>query len=276
MLVFFQVLNSTDKSKPKTVVRAMEANVAAKSGQLQPTSLQHANQSPRGHSKSDASKTSHGKFLVLKPTWENGVSPTLKDVASPTHNSTSKAADSQLPVSPSVASSSLRSPHHLKNPSLDRKVAALSLKSGSTLERKPSSSQVQSRNDFFNLIKMKTSMNNSTVLQDSGHVISSPTVEKPDVVIGEVVSAPASPHASGNGAEMTSHGATGEEVQRFSVGENTMSSSETVYPDEKEAAFLRSLGWEENSGEDEGLTEEEINAFYQEVKKSWLVQILTL
>ncbi|KAG7980864.1 hypothetical protein I3843_05G205000 [Carya illinoinensis] len=262
------VLNSTDKSKPKTVVRAMEANVAAKSGQLQPTSLQHVNQSPRGgHSKSDASKTSHGKFLVLKPTWENGVSPTLKDVASPTHNSTSKAADSQLPISPSVASSPLRSPHHLKNSSLDRKVAALNLKSGSTLERKPSLSQVQSRNDFFNLIKMKTSTNNSTVLQDSGHVISSPTVEKSDVVIGEVVSAPASPHATRIGAEMTSDGDTCDAAQRFSVGENNMSSSETVYPDEKEAAFLRSLGWEENSGEDEGLTEEEINAFYQECMK---------
>ncbi|KAG2709154.1 hypothetical protein I3760_05G225500 [Carya illinoinensis] len=231
-------------------------------------SIQHVNQSPRGgHSKSDASKTSHGKFLVLKPTWENGVSPTLKDVASPTHNSTSKAADSQLPISPSVASSPLRSPHHLKNSSLDRKVAALNLKSGSTLERKPSLSQVQSRNDFFNLIKMKTSTNNSTVLQDSGHVISSTTVEKSDVVIGEVVSAPASPHATRIGAEMTSDGDTCDAAQRFSVGENNMSSSETVYPDEKEAAFLRSLGWEENSGEDEGLTEEEINAFYQECMK---------
>ncbi|KAK8483131.1 hypothetical protein V6N12_018138, partial [Hibiscus sabdariffa] len=36
-----------------------------------------------------------------------------------------------------------------------------------------------------------------------------------------------------------------------------------VRSNEEEAAFLRSLGWEENSGEDEGLTEEEINTFYQ-------------
>lgn len=40
-----------------------------------------------------------------------------------------------------------------------------------------------------------------------------------------------------------------------------------LYPEEEEVSFLRSLGWpwEENSGEDEGLTEEEINAFCSKV-----------
>lgn len=37
-----------------------------------------------------------------------------------------------------------------------------------------------------------------------------------------------------------------------------------VGSEEEEAAFLRSLGWEENAGGEEGLTEEEINSFYQE------------
>lgn len=258
------------------MVRTVDANASAKSVQLQPSSLQHANQSPRGgHVKSDASKPSQGKFLVLKPTWENGVCPASKDVASPTNNATSKAADSQLPVTASVASTPLRSPQNIKNSSVERKVAALNLKSGATLERRPSLSQVQSRNDFFNLIKKKTSMNNSTVLPDSGPAVSSPTMEKSDEVVREVISAPASPCASENGGEMNSNGDSCEEVQRFSVaGENDMSSSATVYPDEEEAAFLRSLGWEENSGEDEGLTEEEITAFYQEVKKYCLVQLL--
>lgn len=265
------VLNSTDKSKPKTAVRANEVNVAAKSGQLQPSSLQHANQSLRGgHAKSDASKTSHGKFLVLKPTWENGVSPTQKDIPSPTSNATSKAPDSHLAVTPSVASTStpLRSPKNLKNIPVERKVAALNLKSGPALERRPSLSQVQSRNDFFNLLKKKTSTSTSTVLPGPGPVISSPTMEKSDEVTREVLSASESPHAAENGDEMTSNGDTCEEVQRFSVvGEGNMSCTATVYPDEEEAAFLRSLGWEENSGEDEGLTEEEINAFYQEYMK---------
>ncbi|KAK8476253.1 hypothetical protein V6N11_017813, partial [Hibiscus sabdariffa] len=50
--------------------------------------------------------------------------------------------------------------------------------------------------------------------------------------------------------------------------EKNMSATVMVYPEEEEeAAFLRSLGWEENNGEDEGLTEEEINAFYQEYLK---------
>ena len=39
-----------------------------------------------------------------------------------------------------------------------------------------------------------------------------------------------------------------------------------VYPDEERAVFLRPLGWEKNSGEGEGLTEEEINAFHEYMK----------
>lgn len=258
------------------MVRTIDANVAAKSGQLQPSSsLLLANQSPRGgHAKSDALKTSHGKFLVLKPTWENGVSHTPKDVSRPINNPTGKAEDNQLPVTSSVGPPPMRSPHNHRNSSLEHKVAALNLKSGSTLERKPSLSQSQSRNDFFNLLKKKTSTNNSTVLPDSGPFITSPTMEKS--MTGQVITASASSHATENGAEMTSNGDTCVEIQRYSVGENDMSSSETVYPDEEEAAFLRSLGWEENSGEDEGLTEEEINDFYQEVKNSCLVQLLLL
>jgi len=46
-------------------------------------------------------------------------------------------------------------------------------------------------------------------------------------------------------------------VNRYSV----MGGSE-----EEENAFLRSLGWEENAGGEEALTEEEINSFYQEMK----------
>lgn len=39
---------------------------------------------------------------------------------------------------------------------------------------------------------------------------------------------------------------------------------EKLAPDEEEAAFLRSLGWEENTGE-EALTREEIESFLSEV-----------
>ncbi|KAI4337760.1 hypothetical protein L6164_016136 [Bauhinia variegata] len=128
------------------------------------------------------------------------------------------------------------------------------------MDKKPSLSQVQSRNDFFNLIKKKTLMNSPTVMPDSGPGNSSPTIQKSGEVTREVVSPPASPQTLGNSAEVTSNGDAHKEVH--------------ILPDSKEKdttpeefAFLRSLGWEENSGEDEGaLTEEEINAFYRKFK----------
>lgn len=259
----FQALNSSDKSKPKAAVRAGELNAPAKGGQQQPSQLHQANQSLHGGPvKSDAPKTSHGKFLVLKPVWENGVS-SPKDVTSPTNNASSRAANSPLAVAPPVVSAPSRSPNNPKISAVERKVAALDLKSGSTLEKRPLS-QVQSRNDFFNLLKKKTSVNNSITLPDSGPNISSPTLEKSGDITREVYSDPASPCIENGGDEVTGNGDGSEEVQRFSG----TGPSAAVYPDEEEARFLRSLGWEENSGDDGGLTEEEINAFYDQVRKS--------
>ncbi|WCJ23629.1 hypothetical protein M5689_005643 [Euphorbia peplus] len=100
---------------------------------------------------------------------------------------------------------------------------SMNLKSGYNLEKRPSVSQTQSRIDFFNLLKKKTSTSTCTTLP-------------------EAESNPSSPQAIENG---------NEELQRLS--------------DEKEAAFLRSVGWEENAVEDEALTEEEINTFLQEL-----------
>lgn len=238
-------------------------NAPVKGGQQQPSQSHQANQSLHGGPvKSDAPKTSHGKFLVLKPVRENGVS-SPKDVTSPTNNASNRAANSPLAVAPPVVSAPSRSPNNPKISAVERKVAALDLKSGSSLEKRPSLSQVQSRNDFFNLLKKKTSVNNSITLPDSGPNISSPTMEKSGDITGEVYSDPASPCIE-NGDEVTGNGDSSEEVQRFSG----TGPSAAVYPDEEEARFLRSLGWEENSGDDGGLTEEEINAFYDQVRKS--------
>ncbi|KAB2617193.1 mediator of RNA polymerase II transcription subunit 1 [Pyrus ussuriensis x Pyrus communis] len=254
------VLSSSDKSKPKAAARPGETNAPVKVGQQQPSQLQ--NQSLRGGSvKSDAPKTS--KFLVLKPVWENGVSSSSKDVTSPTSNA-SRAANSPLAVAPPVASVPLRSPNHQKLSSVDRKVAALDLKSGSTLEKRPSLSQVQSRNDFFKRLKNKTLMNSTITLPDSAPIISSPTMEKSGDITRELFIDPASPHTIENGALVTGNGDSSEDVQKFS----DTGPSAAVYPDEEEARFLRSLGWEENSGDDGGLTEEEINAFYDQYMKS--------
>ncbi|KAL6184851.1 hypothetical protein ACLB2K_046251 [Fragaria x ananassa] len=256
-------LSSSDKLKPKPAVRAGEMIAPVKGGQQQPSQSHHANQSLHGGPvKSDAPKTSHGKgFLVLKPVWENGIS-SPKDVTSPTSNASSRAANSPLAVAPPVVSAPSRSPNNPKLLAVERKVAALDLKSGATLEKRPSLSQVQSRNDFFNLLKKKTSVNSSITLPDSGPNISPPTIEKSGDITGEVFSDPASPHIE-NGGEVTGNGVSSEEVQRFSG----TGPSAAVYPDEEEARFLRSLGWEENSGDDGGLTEEEINAFYDQYMK---------
>jgi len=253
-------------------------NAVTKSVPLQPSALHIASQSVRSiNAKVDAPKTS-GKFTDLKSVvWENGASPTSKDVSHPTNYSNSKSGSHPAAAS---ASTPLRNPNNLKS-STERKSASLDLKLGPSLDKKHSISQVQSRNDFFNLIKKKTLMNSSAVLPDSGPMVSSPMVEKSDEVNREIVNESASPQSLGNGTELTSNGNAHahEEVHRLSDNEDKESiPCSTIYPDEEEAAFLRSLGWEENSDEDEGLTEEEINAFYQEVRisRSSLVLIIII
>lgn len=240
-------------------------NVATKSAPQQPSALHIASQSVRSvNAKVDVPKTS-GKFTDLKSVvWENGASPTSKDVSNPTNYANSKSAN-QHSVASAAAPTPVRNPSNLNSPR-ERKPASLDLKLGSTLDKKQSISQVKSRNDFFNLLKNKTATNSSTVFPDSSQMVSSPTLEKSGEVNRESVMASASPQSVGNAAKPTSNGNahTHEELCRIS-DDDEKNSTATVYPDEEEAAFLRSLGWEENSDEDEGLTEEEINAFYQEV-----------
>ncbi|CAJ2648511.1 unnamed protein product [Trifolium pratense] len=261
-------LNSSEKSKPKTAVRNAEINLATKSAPQQPSALHIASQSVRtANAKVDVPKTS-GKFTDLKSVvWENGASPSSKDVSNPTNYGNSKLAN-QNAVASAAAPTLVKNPNNLKSPT-KRKPASLDLKLGSTLDKKQSISQMKSRNDFFNLLKNKTVTNSSAVLPDSGQMVSSPTLENSGEVNKESAVPSASPQSVGNGAEMTRNGNahSHEELCRISDEKKDSISRATVYPDEEEAAFLRSLGWEENSDEDEGLTEEEINAFYQECKK---------
>ncbi|XP_022141430.1 flocculation protein FLO11 isoform X3 [Momordica charantia] len=260
------VLNSSDKSKPKLASRTGELNVTIKGGQPQPLPVHHTNQTRGGHVKSDAQKSSHGKFLVLKPR-ENGVSLAVKDVPSPTSNANNMAANSQFALAPSVPHAPLRSPNNSNVSSVERKIASLDLKSGSTLEKRPSLSQVQSRNDFFNLIKKKTPKSSSAILSDSCPAVKSPTIGQSNELTREEINIPASPRVVENGAVETRNGDSSEEVQAScDSGEKLASHVGAESLDEEEAAFLRSLGWDESYGEDEGLTEEEINSFYEELQ----------
>lgn len=248
------VVNSSEKLKqqPKTTVRTNETIGAVKIGQQAFQS--QSNQSLRaGQSKSDVPKTSHGgKFLVLKPVWENGVASTARD-----GSSIARVATSQVPVAPVAPAPPLLNPNHA---TIERKTSNLTPKS--IAEKKASLAQAQSRNDFFNLMRKKNSLNASGITPDSG-----PTTENSGV-IKEAGSSPESPRViTENGNKITSNGDSLEGHGFMSNVEKTSCLDEAVYPDEEEAAFLRSLGWEESSGEDEGLTEEEINAFYQEYMK---------
>ncbi|KAE8728324.1 Mitogen-activated protein kinase kinase kinase 1, putative isoform 1 [Hibiscus syriacus] len=254
------VLNSVDKSKGKPAARTSEINIVMKGGQQQPSLIHHGNQSPHsGHVKSDMPKTS-GKLLVLKPGWENGVSsPTQKDV-SPT------SVNSKVTISPQAVGPTRKS----NSPKLsagERKVVALNPVAEFSVEKRPSLARTQSRNDFFNLLKKKTSAKTCAGHSDSHAHISSSTSEKSEVT-KEVVSASSTACANENGTAATNNGDACQESQSFAYdGEKNMDTSSMTHPDEEEAAFLRSLGWDENAGEDEGLTEEEINAFYQECMK---------
>ncbi|PSS31769.1 Endochitinase [Actinidia chinensis var. chinensis] len=253
---------SSDKSKAKTAVRTSEMNGAAKCVLQQPHSAPLGNQSlPAGQGRSDASQPSHaGKFLILKSLRENGVSSVANDVSNPINNS-SRVANSQLPTAPVALSTPLKSPNTSKISTIEHKVAALALNSGITLEKRPSLAQAKSRSDFFNLMRKKTSSNTSATLSDSGVAALYPPGEKSGAAVkGD--KAPVSPCVTEGGieGEVSSNGDTHE-------GGKNLFLNGSVYPDEEEAAFLRSLGWEENTEEDDGLTEEEINAFYEEYMK---------
>lgn len=228
------------------------------------------NHSPRGGSaKSEVSKTSSlGKLHVLKPSRErNGISPTAKDSLSPTSNS-SKLPNSPLAVAPSVVGSA-----PLRNPSNNPVLAGVERKPPVAILEKRSTVQAQSRNDFFNSMRKKSMTNSSAAIPDSGSSVLTCVLDKPSE-IGTVVpvshgrdetpvDGSGGDHRFRNKDDLTCNGEACDGLEQcLNNGKN-----HPRYSEEEEAAFLRSLGWEENAGEDEGLTEEEINAFYRDISK---------
>lgn len=233
-----------------------------------------------------------GKLHILKPSRErNGVSLTTKDSLSP--RMSSSRGNSPLAATQSAAgSASLRSPRNNSTiAGADRRPSAAL----TGVEKRPTS-QAQSRNDFFNLMRKKSLANPASAAPENGPAVPSSVSERCDELTTEVVAAPVTPKGSDivssensdldwsnekrddkndNGSNQACgvspndpddvNGDACHVSQKFlDNDEKHLSSVEVLYPDEEEAAFLRSLGWEEN-GDDEGLTEEEISAFYKEV-----------
>ncbi|PIN10560.1 hypothetical protein CDL12_16845 [Handroanthus impetiginosus] len=248
-----QVLNSSDKQKSKVGQphHPLSSSVTV-------------NHSPRGGPvKGDFSKASNvGKLQVLKTVREkNGAIPVVKDNLSPT--SGAKAVSSTLADSSSVSGPAVtRGPPNNAVP--DRKPVL------TVLEKRPTS-QAQSRNDFFNLVRKKsmTSPNSASdmAMPNSPSVLDTGTeVEVMPATNTQAVDVPASLNLSvGHLSEEKADVACNGDPKYVSNGMEHPS-SDPIIPEEEEAAFLRSLGWEENDDEG-GLTEEEINAFYKDLSK---------
>ncbi|KAL2477512.1 hypothetical protein Fot_46526 [Forsythia ovata] len=271
-------------SMPKPLVLTSSDKQKTKGGQQQhpispSLSVSH---SPRGGLvKSDVSKTSNvGKLHVLKPARErNAVSSAAKDNLSPT--SGSKLVNSHLLMAPSASGSAsvMGLPNNSIIPSAEHRPVL------TALEKRPTP-QAQSRNDFFKLMRKKSMANSSSVLDqsmanslsvsDHGTAVSPPASDKVgelEVTASSTLNAGDAPsrvslsegHLSDKNGDLTCNGDACERQKYVRNGKKNQS-SDPVISEEEEAAFLRSMGWEENADEG-GLTEEEISAFYRDVTK---------
>lgn len=251
-------VNLAEKSKTK--VSKMAEYSTVKVGQH--LSSQFVNLTLRSNIKSDVPKTSQpGNFHVLNRE-KNGVSPTDKDNLHPRNGSRVAPSPSGIPL---AAISYLTGQVH---PKLKVNGKASALSSSSFGEKKPPSSQAQNRNDFFNSLRKKSSSSQANTNQEDPRCkVSAPSLEKLDEVAVSNKQKVASPVMS---------------TSQFSVENGNCSGSfktieepERLVPDEEEAAFLRSLGWEENAGE-EALTPEEIESFLSEYEKKMPVSKLKI
>ncbi|XWS40305.1 hypothetical protein CRYUN_Cryun18bG0129200 [Craigia yunnanensis] len=265
---------------PKTLVVSPSEKSKPKVGQQQQHPSLSVNYTRGGTSRSDSLKVSNdSRLCILKPSREsNGVSLTTKDNLSPT-NGSSKLVNSSLSVTPTAAASapirsSGNSPRFV---TAERNQTPFRI----PIEKRPTA-QAQSRNDFFNLLKKKSTTNSASSVLDPGPAVSPSVSEKSDELgtensctsvtlqYGGVSSSEISitDLPTDNRCEITHNGDASAGSQQCSCnGDRPSSPDAFLYPDEKEAAFLRSLGWEENTGDDEGLTEEEISAFFKEYLK---------
>ncbi|GER37775.1 ABC-2 type transporter family protein [Striga asiatica] len=248
------VPSSIDKSKHPKASGKNNETILSKLVHPQPHSSQLPNQSHAGQIKPDSASTSHAsKFIVLKPGRE--VAP-LGGKDGLSNGSNGRVInDSQINIAPPKSSTALISKSVAS--ALENNAAALTISSRSTVDKKSAQSLAQSRSEFFKLMRRKASSSSSgsTSCSDSNSGILPSTKETCIEKCKEDNGDTRSSCALENDCEKKGF---------LDDGDCSLSGNGSIYPDEEEAAFLRSLGWDENGGEDEGLTEEEINAFYRE------------
>lgn len=236
------VLNSSEKSKAKVgVQQILSPRISSHSPRSAPTTPDHSK------------LPSVGKLQILKPTRErNGTLPYSKDSSSPTSISTALPSTT-LAVGPAPS----------KSPS-----------------EKKLNPQARSRNEFFDLMRKKSISSPSSIPADpvvvSFNSVDNQTANSPVMSqdgdypvlgssFGDDSSKGSDDKCNGSSSEKPTESLSDKVFESVSSGKDHSSSHAILPSEEEEAAFLRSLGWEENGGEDEGLTEEEISSFFKDV-----------
>ncbi|RDX91126.1 hypothetical protein CR513_26931, partial [Mucuna pruriens] len=262
-------------STPRSLVASSSEKSKVKTGQQQyPYSYSRRpnNSFHNSHPNSDIQKISSGNSHNVSASRElNSVSSAAKDSLSPNGRGVLSpvGATRSTPIS-----SPSRSLSNNSTPS-----------AWITMEKRPSF-PIQSRNDFFKNLSKKSSLEKpcSDVLpidmpcalekksEASTKKVTSCPILKPREASS--VDTSAMTMLTDYGSIITKNGNAANEPLKPSSsgesgdsGEKQHSSNPFPYPDEEEIAFLRSLGWEEGTGDDEGLTEEEIQDFYE--KSVW-------
>ncbi|KAI4299022.1 hypothetical protein L6164_032517 [Bauhinia variegata] len=231
-------------SMPRALVASPSEKSKVKTGQQHLFfSSRPANNSPHSsHAKSDVPKTISGNSRIASSSQElNGLSSAEKDSLSPS------GSRIMLSLSSGNNSTSLSAP--LRNSGNNTNPAL-----GGTLEKR-ATSQAQSRSEFFRSLSRKSSSRNPS---SDPHPLSreAPSV---DTSCENSLTESSCFTESGN--------ACGEPLKFSSNESEHLGTNLILYTDEEETEFLRSLGWEESTGEDEALTEEEIRDFCEKYMK---------
>ncbi|KAL9234650.1 hypothetical protein vseg_009500 [Gypsophila vaccaria] len=142
-----------------------------------------------------------------------------------------------------------------KQPIPERKTPAYNSNAIPVADKRLSLAQIRSRHNFLNMMREKSLASSSSDV-DPGTTVSS-SLQNVD---GSKGTACNSVVLSENG-DGKCNGIASDTTKNSSDQEETALSQNKVIHTAEELEFLHALGWEDDAGDDEGLTEEEINSF---------------
>lgn len=278
-----KTMSLADKTKSKSM-RAADGSASLK---LQSSSSQKLG----AQLKPDTSKPSQGKLLVLKSVKDGVLSP-----------STSKSDGSVIPQgvtqgivgSTAVSTGSITTAGQRKQIHDRRGITVSDVLRAKDVtlptEDKRTALHAQNRSDFFNTLRRKAagngtnvsvsnlssceaktdSLNPSALVNEGTHVDTNSQAKQNGVCDDSHFSlSPYKAQSNGDASPSSVNGSTKDGfVEKLSVVEPKEENRHSHSPGDlepEEAAFMRSLGWEENA-EGSELTEEEISAFYQSLQ----------